>query len=41
MLNAGYMTKDLTGLAEPGTEVHAVNSAEFLDRIAERLREIL
>ncbi|MBR4744450.1 MAG: NADP-dependent isocitrate dehydrogenase [Oscillospiraceae bacterium] len=41
VLNAGYMTKDLTGLAEPGTEVHAVNSAEFLDRIAERLREIL
>ena len=41
VLNAGYMTKDLTGLAEPGTEVHAVNSAEFLDRIAARLREIL
>jgi isocitrate dehydrogenase len=41
VLNAGYMTKDLVGRAEPGTEVHAVNSAEFLDRIAARLRELL
>ena len=41
VLNAGFMTKDLVSLAEPGTEVHAVNSAEFLERIAVRLRELL
>ena len=41
VLNAGFMTKDLVGLTEPGTEVHAVNSAEFLDRISARLRELL
>ena len=40
-LNSGYMTKDLTLLAEPGTEVHPVNSGEFLDIIAGRLRESL
>ncbi|MBR6952093.1 MAG: NADP-dependent isocitrate dehydrogenase [Oscillospiraceae bacterium] len=41
VLNSGCMTKDLVGLAEPGVEVHAVNSAEFLDRIAARLQELL
>ena len=40
-LNAGYMTKDLTGLTEPGVSVTPVNSREFLDRIAARLRELL
>ena len=40
-LNSGYMTKDLTLLAEPGTPVHQVNSGEFLDIIAGKLRESL
>ena len=40
-LNSGYMTKDLTLLAEPGTPVHPVNSGEFLDIIAGKLRESL
>ncbi|MBQ9858735.1 MAG: NADP-dependent isocitrate dehydrogenase, partial [Oscillospiraceae bacterium] len=33
----GYMTKDLTLLAEEGFEVKAVNSGEFLDIIADNL----
>ena len=36
-LSDGIMTKDLTLLAEEGFEVRAVNSAEFLDTIAENL----
>ncbi len=36
-LSDGYMTKDLTLLAEEGFEVRAVNSAEFLDIIADNL----
>ena len=40
-LNSGYMTKDLTLLAEPGAPVHPVNSGEFLDIIAGKLRESL
>ena len=40
-LNSGYMTKDLTLLAEPGVEVHPVNSGEFLDIIAGKLKESL
>ena len=35
------MTKDLVGLVEPGFEVRAVNSEEFLDAIAQRLAEKL
>jgi len=41
VLKAGYMTKDLTGLVDAGTSVTAVNSAEFLDRIADRLTQLL
>ena len=37
----GYMTKDLTLLAEEGYEVKAVNSGEFLDIIAENLKASL
>ena len=40
-LNDGIMTKDLVGLVEPGFQVTAVNSEEFLDAIAERLRNKL
>ena len=36
-LNAGIMTKDLVGLAEPGFPATAVTSAAFMDAIAERL----
>jgi len=36
-LNDGIMTKDLTGLVEPGTPVTAVNSADFLKAIRTRL----
>ena len=39
-LDDGIMTKDLVGLVEEGTAVKAVNSAEFLDAIKERM-EIL
>ncbi|MEA4920558.1 MAG: NADP-dependent isocitrate dehydrogenase [Clostridiaceae bacterium] len=37
-LNAGIMTKDLVGLVEPGFKATAVNSEEFLDEIAKRLK---
>ena len=40
-LSDGYMTKDLTLLAEEGFEVRAVNSAEFLDIIADNLIKLL
>ena len=40
-LNAGVMTKDLVGLVEPGFPATAVTSAEFLDAIAQRLKEKL
>ncbi len=40
-LESGVMTKDLTGLVEDGFPTTAVNSEEFLDAIAERLREKL
>ena len=40
-LNAGIMTKDLVGLVEPGFPATGVNSQEFLDAIAERLKEKL
>ena len=36
-LNDGIMTKDLVGLVEDGTPVTAVNSAAFMDAIAERM----
>ena len=36
-LNDGVMTKDLVGLVEDGTPVTAVNSAAFMDAIAERM----
>jgi hypothetical protein len=35
------MTKDLTGLVTEGTEVRAVNSAEFLSEIRTRLEKSL
>jgi isocitrate dehydrogenase len=37
----GVMTKDLTGLVVPGTKVTAVNSAEFIAAIRERLEKRL
>ena len=37
----GVMTKDLLGLVEPGFRATGVNSEEFLDAIAERLRKKL
>ena len=37
----GVMTKDLLGLGEPGCRATGVNSEEFLDAIAERLRRKL
>jgi isocitrate dehydrogenase len=40
-LNDGIMTKDLTGLVTPGTEVRAVNSAEFLSEIRARLDKLM
>ena len=40
-LNAGIMTKDLVGLVEPGFTATAVNSAEFLDAIADNLSKKL
>ena len=36
-LNDGIMTKDLVGLVTPGTEVKAVNSAEFIKAIRDRM----
>ncbi|MBQ7376983.1 MAG: NADP-dependent isocitrate dehydrogenase [Clostridia bacterium] len=36
-LNAGIMTKDLVGLVEPGFEVQAVNSVDFIKAIRSRL----
>ena len=35
------MTKDLVGLVEPGFTATAVNSAEFLDAIADNLSKKL
>ncbi len=40
-LNAGIMTKDLVGLVEPGFQVRAADSGEFLDETAARLAEKL
>ncbi|MDD3347171.1 NADP-dependent isocitrate dehydrogenase [Oscillibacter sp.] len=40
-LNAGVMTKDLAELAEPGFHATAVNSEEFLDAVAARLKAAL
>jgi len=40
-LNAGYMTKDLCGLVEPGVKVTAVNSTEFIKEIRKRLEKRL
>ena len=40
-LESGVMTKDLVGLVDEGFPVTAVNSEEFLDAIAARLREKL
>ena len=40
-LESGVMTKDLIGLVDEGFPATAVNSEEFLDAIAERLREKL
>ncbi len=40
-LEAGIMTRDLLGLLEPGFEARSVDSEEFLDAIAGRLREKL
>ena len=37
----GVMTKDLLGLVEPGFRATGVDSEEFLDAIAERLRRKL
>ncbi len=36
-LNDGIMTRDLVGLVEDGTPVTAVNSAAFMDAIAQRM----
>ena len=36
-LNAGYMTKDLAGIVEPGFTAIPVTSAEFLAKIKENL----
>ena len=38
-LNDGIMTKDLVGLVVPGTKATAVNSAEFIAAIRERLEK--
>ena len=40
-LNDGIMTKDLVGLVVPGTKAVAVNSAEFIAAIRERLTKRL
>ncbi len=40
-LNDGIMTKDLVGLVVPGTKATAVNSAEFIAAIRERLEKRL
>ena len=40
-LNDGVMTKDLVGLVVPGTKATAVNSAEFIAAIRERLTKRL
>ncbi|MBE6629891.1 MAG: NADP-dependent isocitrate dehydrogenase [Ruminococcaceae bacterium] len=40
-LNDGVMTKDLVNLVLPGTKVQAVNSAEFIAAIRERLEKRL
>ncbi len=40
-LNDGIMTKDLTGLVSEGVSVTAVNSAQFIGAIRERLTEML
>ncbi len=40
-LNDGVMTKDLVGLVVPGTKAVAVNSAEFIAAIRERLEKRL
>ena len=40
-LNDGVMTKDLVGLVVPGTKATAVNSAEFIAAIRERLEKRL
>ena len=40
-LNDGVMTKDLVGLVVPGTKAVAVNSAEFIAAIRERLTKRL
>ena len=40
-LNDGVMTKDLVGLVIPGTNATAVNSAEFIAAIRERLEKRL
>ena len=37
-LESGVMTKDLLPLVEPGFMVRGVDSEEFLDEIARRLR---
>ena len=40
-IEAGVMTKDLVALAEPGFAAKEAGSEEFLDAVAERLREKL
>ena len=40
-LNAGYMTKDLCGLVEPGFTATALDSREFIREIGKRLSEKL
>lgn len=40
-LNAGVMTKDLTGLVEPGVTTRSVNSREFIGEIRSRLEKLL
>ena len=40
-LNAGVMTKDLTGLVEPGVKTRSVNSREFIAEIRSRLKKLL
>ena len=40
-LNAGVMTKDLTGLVEPGVKTRSVNSREFIAEIRSRLEKLL
>jgi isocitrate dehydrogenase len=40
-LNAGVMTKDLTGLVEPGVKTRSVSSREFIAEIRSRLEKLL